>query len=213
VSPFSLPSATLTPAAATVPGAPTGVLAAASTSASGQAIVGWSPPSSNGGSPITLYTATASPGGATCTSATSDNYCYVNGLTPGTSYTFTVRATNVVGQGPASTPSSSVLIPVSLLPGTFRISVNGAGNPYTFEISPLALANTQRLTMTIRDSRGRTVWSRSLNPSRSQVREITWDGKSNGGSQAAAGMYLVHVSVVRNGRETRLMERSVTLKP
>lgn len=61
----------------------------------------WTPPASNGGSAITGYTVTASPGGHghrewLRTSAT------VTGLTNGTGYTFTVKATNVAGTGPAS---------------------------------------------------------------------------------------------------------------
>jgi hypothetical protein len=62
---------------------------------------------SDGGSPITGYTVTASPGGATCSTAGTRS-CTVTGLLNGTAYTFTVRATNSVGTGPASAPSAPV---------------------------------------------------------------------------------------------------------
>src|SRR5262249_5889459 len=48
---------------ATVPNAPT---LTAATPGNGTVTVSWNAPASNGGSPITSYTATASPGGASC---------------------------------------------------------------------------------------------------------------------------------------------------
>ena len=86
----------------TVPDAPGGVTA---TGGNSQATVSWGAPG-NGGDPITGYTATADPGGATCTTAGTS--CTVSGLTNGQAYTFSVTATNGVGTGPASTPSASV---------------------------------------------------------------------------------------------------------
>lgn len=87
---------------AVVPGAPT--IGAVTTSAQ-QATVNFTAPAFNGGSAITGYTATSSPGGLTGTCANSP--CFVSGLTYGTAYTFTVTATNSAGTGAPSAASSS----------------------------------------------------------------------------------------------------------
>ena len=70
------------------------------TAAPGSLAVVWEAPAWDGGSPPTGYTATASPGGATCTTAA--NGCVLTGLIAGTTYSVTVTATNAVGAGPAS---------------------------------------------------------------------------------------------------------------
>jgi hypothetical protein len=97
----SAASNSVTPA--TVPGAPN---IGTATGGNAQASVTFSPPGSNGGSTITSYEATSSPGGITATNSASP--IVVTGLTNGVSYTFTIKATNGVGQGPASSASNSV---------------------------------------------------------------------------------------------------------
>jgi len=88
-----------------VPGPPSGVL----TSSNGPSItVTWLPPASDGGTPITGYTAQSSPDGLTCSStpsATELQACTATNGKPGTNYSFTVVATNAVGTGPNSTAS------------------------------------------------------------------------------------------------------------
>jgi hypothetical protein len=86
-----------------VPGPPTNVVA---TPGDGQTVVTFTPPADDGGSPIDSYIAIASPGGIIGSGTRSP--IIVNNLTNGTSYTFTVRAMNSVGEGPASAASSSV---------------------------------------------------------------------------------------------------------
>lgn len=90
---------------ATTPDAPT---IRSALSNNGQAIISFSAPSSDGGSPITSYAVAASPGGLVTFGATSP--IVISGLPPGVPYTFTVTASNTFGVGPASAPSNPVLV-------------------------------------------------------------------------------------------------------
>ncbi len=76
-----------------------------------QATVSFTAPSNNGGSAITSYTATSSPGGIAGTvSQAGSGSITVTGLTSGTTYTFTVTATNAIGTSSASAASNSILV-------------------------------------------------------------------------------------------------------
>ena len=97
----SVASSGVTPA--TVPGAPTTVTAVAGNI---QATVSFTAPVSNGGSVVTGYTVTSNPGSITITGSSSP--IIVTGLTNGTSYTFTVVATNAAGNSVSSVASSAV---------------------------------------------------------------------------------------------------------
>jgi sugar lactone lactonase YvrE len=77
--------------------------------------VTWSAPAANG-SPIIGYTATATPGGATCTT-TGALSCTITGLTNGTAHTVTVTATNAIGSSTAS-PASDPATPTAPTPPT-----------------------------------------------------------------------------------------------
>jgi Domain of unknown function (DUF4082)/Bacterial Ig domain/Fibronectin type III domain/Lysyl oxidase len=107
--PTSAPSNAVTPTAPTAPSAPTEVQA---TAGNGSATVTWTAPA-NGGSPITSYTVTPYNGSTaqpatTVTGSPPATSTTINGLTNGTSYTFTVTATNTIGAGPSSSPSNAV---------------------------------------------------------------------------------------------------------
>ena len=104
---FSITQDPIVTIASTVPGAPTAV---SGTAGDAQSIISWTAPLSNGGSVITGYTVTASPGGATC-STTGATSCNVTGLTNGTAHTFSVIAINAVGNSAAAT--SSLVTPVA----------------------------------------------------------------------------------------------------
>ena len=121
--PASAPSAPVTPAASTggggvvAPGAPTNVRASANVST---VALEFTAPASDGGTAITGYTITPSPACPSCTGLSpSGTSSTVTGLTPGTTYTFTVKATNSVGTGSASlasnavTPTAEAISPVS----------------------------------------------------------------------------------------------------
>jgi hypothetical protein len=89
--------------ASTTPGSPTALSA---TTGLNQAVVSFTPPTSDGGTPITSYTVTSSPGGITATGSASP--ITVTGLSVSTTYTFTVVATNEAGNSVASAPSNPI---------------------------------------------------------------------------------------------------------
>ena len=102
------------------PGAPTGVTAAYGYSTS--SIVSFSPPSSNGGYAITQYQVTSS-GGQTATGTSSP--ITITGLTNGTAYTFTVRASTSFGNGVASSASNSVVVGAPAAPTVTGVTYSG----------------------------------------------------------------------------------------
>jgi hypothetical protein len=86
------------------PGQPTNVTASGGNA---QATVSWTAPT-GAGLPVSSYTVTASPGGQTMTVSGSQTSATVLNLTNGTTYTFTVYASNAAGNGPPSAPSNAV---------------------------------------------------------------------------------------------------------
>lgn len=87
----------------TAPDAPTNGMAAA---ANAQATITFTAPANTGGSAITGYTVTSSPGNMIGTGSASP--ILVTGLTNGTAYTFTVTATNAIGTSVASAATAPV---------------------------------------------------------------------------------------------------------
>ena len=109
-----------------VPGAPT--IGTATATGAGSATVTYTAPVSNGGTAITSYTAVSSPGGLTGTLSTAGSGTItVNGLTANTAYTFTVYATNSVGNGSSSAASNSIT--TWTVPGAPTIGTAALGTP------------------------------------------------------------------------------------
>ncbi len=138
IASFVMPGCT---GSSSAPGAPASATAAHGL---GQATVRWTPPTDNGNLPITGYTVTASPGGASCSTtvgvASDPLTCTVVGLTNGTKYTFEVKARNALGQGPAATagsitPGSSL---VTIPP--VRVADTRPGQPVPFPAAKAPLA-------------------------------------------------------------------------
>ncbi|ABN63654.1 Ig-like domain-containing protein [Shewanella baltica] len=105
---------------AVVPGVPT---IGAASAADSQASVSFTAPIFNGGSSITGYTVTSSPGGFHASGAASP--ITVTGLANGSAYTFSVVATNAIGSSSASVASNSVTPNgAPFISGTPTLSVN-----------------------------------------------------------------------------------------
>ena len=121
-SPASAPSAPVVPA--TVPAAPTNVTATASDAS---ATVSWTASTANGGTPITGYKVTSSPGGKTATVGADATQAVVTDLTNDTAYTFTVVALNDVGESTASEPSAAVTPKTVMLAPTNVVATRGDG--------------------------------------------------------------------------------------
>jgi len=86
-----------------LPGIPT--IGTATATGSSSATISFTAPACTGGVPIDYYQAISSPG---CITATGTSPISVTGLTYSTSYTFKVRAHNVVGYGCYSSSSGSI---------------------------------------------------------------------------------------------------------
>jgi hypothetical protein len=107
-----------------VPDAPTiGTVTSTGITAS----VPFTAPTNNNGSTITGYTAVSSPGGISASSATSP--ISVPGLSTSTTYTFTVYATNAVGNSAPSAASNSITTP-NPVTVTYLIVGGGGGGSY-----------------------------------------------------------------------------------
>lgn len=119
----------------------------------GRADVTFTAPTYTGGTPITGYTVTSSPGGFTGTGASSP--ISVTGLQSGVSYTFTVTATNAVGTGPASAASNSITATTVPQAPTIGTATDlGTGTSVSVAFTAGATGGTTPVTYTATSSPG-----------------------------------------------------------
>lgn len=117
----SVPSAAATPTAGTsvstaigtVPGAPTDVKVVPGWK---RATISWAPPTNNGGQQVFSFRVTASPGGQSCLTFGAQA-CTIIGLAPRKQHTFSVVATNALGDSAAATSAKVSLQPKVALRG------------------------------------------------------------------------------------------------
>ncbi len=142
----------VTNVASSVPNAPT--IGTATATGATTATVTYTAPGSDGGATITTYTATSSPGSITgSVSQAGSGTISITGLTSGTTYTFTVVATNSVGNSSPSaasnaitttSSSSSGLVPafssVTTASTGFTVTVTNYNASYTWAVSVTAPA-------------------------------------------------------------------------
>jgi len=127
------------------PGAPT--IGTATVVSPTSMTISFTAPGSNGGATIETYTATSSPGSITgrIYQAGSGSIT-VTGLTPSTSYTFTVTASNSVGTSSSSSASSAVSTPAATYTVTYDAntgSVESASATFAYGGSTTLLTPTK----------------------------------------------------------------------
>lgn len=193
---YSDASASITPL--TVPSAP-GIGTALRFDAT-SVTVAYSDSSDNGGTPITSYTATSTPGGITGSGLTSP--ILVSGLTKGQSYTFTVRANNSRGSSiessssisatPATVPNAptigtATVISKNSISVSFTAPADNGGNAifsYTAVSSPSGISNT------INQAGSGTITINGLNPATAYTFIVyatnTYGNSANSGSSNSA---------------------------
>ena len=131
---------------ATPPSAPSNVHVATA-SAAGHLVVYWTAPSVNGGSAVTGYVASASPGSASCTS--SGLTCTITGLSPSSAYRITVVARSANGVGSASAPSSPALYPQSSSKPRLVVVSKGAKVGTAFSMLVVGVSTYRAVTMSL----------------------------------------------------------------
>ena len=181
--------------APTAPGAPSITVVQAG---NGQATFSLAPPASTGGSAILSYSVTCTPGPFGTSGATSP--LTVTGLSNGTTYSCTARASNSVGMGPASSPPVNVT-PVAAVPGAPTALTATPGNGSATLTFSAPSANGAPITAyTVRCDPGAITGGGTQSP-------VTVTGLTNGTpyscamaaiNSAGTGAYSVPVSVTPN---------------
>ena len=165
------------------------------------AAVSWTAPAILDGGTLTGYTATASPGGAACTT-TGATTCILTGLANGTTYSVTVVAHTTAGDSGASAPAT--VAPSSAVAFTSQPAATAAfGVAFSFTVTA-AGSPTPNITKTGRLPSG-----------------VTFTAHSNGTAtiagtpgNAAAGVYRLTLTASNNnGTATQAFTLTVTRAP
>ena len=135
---------------------PTAPLNVSATAGLGNAVVTWDAPTNDGGVPISSYTITSSPPDFSdiLTMPFSPLSVIANGLTNGTSYTFTVFATNTKGDSPLSDPSPAVMPVGAPDPPTNVVATPGNGSADVTWDSPQSSGGSAITSYTVTSSPG-----------------------------------------------------------
>ena len=154
-----------------VPGAPTGLTVTADPQGT-SATATWSPPASDGGRPVVQYLATRS--GTTSIQTVDVTTATWSDLTPGATYTFSVRARNAIGDGAPATVQVTMPVKPSAPTGV-TVTAAPDGHSATITWSPPGSVGNPPLT-------GYTVTrSGSSTPVRlGRVLNYTWTGLTPG---------------------------------
>jgi hypothetical protein len=137
----------------------------------GQVTVNFTPPSTNGGSPITGYTVTSSPSGFTATGMASP--ITITGLNNGTTYTFSVVASNAVGDSLPSA-SSTPAVPGIAPSAPLNVTATRGNASASVAFDPPAVTGTGAISLyTVTATPGGLTATGSASP-------IVVDGLSNG---------------------------------
>lgn len=195
----SAPSAGVTPA--TVPDAPN---LTALTEAAGSAQLAFDAPAQNGGSAITGYRGTCTPGPLTATAAASP--MPVPGIVEGTTYTCSVQAINDVGTGNASnsltvTPRAAVDLSVANSNGTAYLQ---GGQPASYLVDVVNHSTTS------------IVGARVVNAPAANFGDVSWICSAQGGGvcpPGGSGGIDVLVDLPANATVTFLIDGTVAALP
>jgi uncharacterized repeat protein (TIGR01451 family) len=215
-SAYSAPSNSVTPFAPTVPATPTNVSAVAGDSS---ASVAWTGSASDGGSPITGYTVTAlvggAPSGITTSACANCTGVTVSGLTDGTTYTFTVHATNAIGDSAESAQSNAVTPSLSAAPPDVSVTdagpasiISGANATYTIKVNNTTTSTVPSVSLS--DSwptSGATFIS--VSPSQGTCASATGSISCNLGALASSGSATVTVVLQLTAQTTNTASASM----
>ncbi len=104
----------------------------------GQAVVTWKAPLDDGGSRVSRYIVRSEPGNIEVSTPDATNLkTTVTGLENGTSYTFTVRAVNEVGEGPVSARTNAITPELTILASRGKVTIRANYTPRSGKFSAL----------------------------------------------------------------------------